>query len=148
MAQVGKERGCVVVGGQEKSIAVGVVSPPGVGGVLGSDADQLGLQLHLPASSQSGSCQLGLDLGDSGLVSEFLFGEFRFFLFLALLTFFAFGLLDFAFSLNSTIYTGLMSASSLASPYSSFCVSSFFSSLLLLPSISLLLYSARLSCYL
>jgi hypothetical protein len=56
MTQVGIQRCRVVVRRQEESMTVWVVSPPGVRGVVGSDADQLCLQLYLSASSEPGSC--------------------------------------------------------------------------------------------
>ena len=49
--QVWVKRSSVVIGSQEKSIVVGVVSPPSIRWIVSPDSDQLGLKLYLSASS-------------------------------------------------------------------------------------------------
>ena len=51
MSQVWVQMSGVVIGSQEKSIAVGVVSPPSIRWIVSPDSDQLGLKLQLSTSS-------------------------------------------------------------------------------------------------
>jgi hypothetical protein len=70
--QVGMHRR-KLVGQREETIAVRVVSPPRIGRIFGSNADQLSLELHLSTSPQAFGCQFQLNLSHSCFVTGFSF---------------------------------------------------------------------------